>query len=77
MRITREQLGLAASNFDSSLRLISYMIEPNFEVMSHVLFLLECFSFRIQKPPRKFGVESGLIRKWLIYIKIISHGYMS
>ena len=37
------------------------MLVPNFEAMG--------FSFRIRKPPQKFGVKSGLIEKRLKYGK--------
>ena len=39
--ITRERLGLATWNFDSSLRLLSYMFVPNFEAIGHVTLVLE------------------------------------
>ena len=35
------------------------------------------YGFRIWKPPRKFGVKSGLSQKRLSTAKNISHGYMS
>ena len=38
--ITRERLGLASLNFDSSLRLMSCMFVPNFEAIGHVTLVL-------------------------------------
>ena len=39
--LTRERLGLATGNFDSSLRLMSYMFVPNFGAIGHVTLVLE------------------------------------
>ena len=50
-------------NFDSSLRLMSYMFVPNFEAIGHVT------GFKTRKPHRKFGIKSGLSQKRLNYGK--------
>ena len=43
---------------------MNYMFVPNFEARDYVTLVLEP-----QKPPRKFGVKSGLSQKWLKYAK--------
>ena len=60
MLITQEQLGLATCNFDSCLRLMSWIFVPNFEAVGHVTSVLEPENRPASLAQKAVSVKNGL-----------------